>query len=138
MKIVCVSYFLILLTGLLLDCSQSRIFSRDCRDIVRLTVDGGHLAFQMYRGGGCRVLYMYHLRPLSNLDIHARWQPVTKCARSRRSYGKIEDYEQSRLLSDNSNSLTYKPQKRQSPTLSRANSGTISHADWLFTVISVT
>ena len=28
---------------------------------------------------------------------HARWQPVTQSARSRWSYGKIEDYEQSRL-----------------------------------------
>ena len=47
---------------------------------MRLTVNGGHLDFQMYRG---------------NFDTHARWQPVTQSARSRRSYGKIEDCEQS-------------------------------------------
>ena len=34
-------------------------------------------------------------RPLSSFDTHARWQPVTQSARSRRSYGKIEDCEQS-------------------------------------------
>ena len=34
-------------------------------------------------------------RPLSSFD-NARWQPVTQSARSRRSYGKIEDCEQSR------------------------------------------
>ena len=34
-------------------------------------------------------------RPLSSFDTHLRWQPVTQSARSRRSYGKIEDCEQS-------------------------------------------
>ena len=34
-------------------------------------------------------------RPLTSFDTHARWQPVTQSARSRRSYGKIEDCEQS-------------------------------------------
>ena len=34
-------------------------------------------------------------RPLSSFDTHARWQPVTQSIRSRRSYGKIEDREQS-------------------------------------------
>ena len=34
-------------------------------------------------------------RPLSSFDTHARWQPVTQSARSRWSYGKIEDREQS-------------------------------------------
>ena len=34
-------------------------------------------------------------RPLSSFDTHARWQPVTQGARSRRSYGKIEDCQQS-------------------------------------------
>ena len=33
--------------------------------------------------------------PLSSFDTHVRWQPVTQSARSRRSYGKIEDCEQS-------------------------------------------
>ena len=36
-------------------------------------------------------------RPLSSFDTHARWQPVTQSARSRRSYGKIEDCEQSNV-----------------------------------------
>ena len=36
-------------------------------------------------------------RPLSSFDTHARWQPVTQSARFRRSYGKIEDCEQSTL-----------------------------------------
>ena len=32
------------------DCSQSPIFSWDRRDKARLTVNGGHLDFQMYQG----------------------------------------------------------------------------------------
>ena len=40
-----------------------------------------------------------HPRPLSSFDTHARWQPVTQSARSRRSYGKIEDCELSTLQS---------------------------------------
>ena len=32
------------------------------------------------------------------LPNHARWQPVTQSARSRRSYGKIEDCEQSKKI----------------------------------------
>ena len=34
-------------------------------------------------------------RPLSSFDTYARWQPLTQGARSRWSYGKIEDCEQS-------------------------------------------
>ena len=34
--------------------------------------------------------------PLSSFDNHARWRPVTHSARSRRSYGKIKDCEQSK------------------------------------------
>ena len=34
-------------------------------------------------------------RPLSSFNTHARWQPVTRNARSRRSHGKIGDCEQS-------------------------------------------
>ena len=34
--------------------------------------------------------------PLSSSDIHERWQPVTQSSRSRWSYGKIGDCEQSR------------------------------------------
>ena len=33
--------------------------------------------------------------PQSSFDTHPRWQPVTHSARSRRSYGKIGDCEQS-------------------------------------------
>ena len=36
--------------------------------------------------------------PLRSFDTHARWQPVTQIARSRQSYGKIEDCEQSTVL----------------------------------------
>ena len=35
-----------------IDCSQSPIFSWDRWDIARLTVNDGHLDFQMYRGSG--------------------------------------------------------------------------------------
>ena len=38
-------------------------------------------------------------RPLSSFDTHLRWKPVTQSARSRRSYGKIEDCEQSKNTS---------------------------------------
>ena len=38
-------------------------------------------------------------RPLSSFDTHARWQPVTQSSRSRWSYGKIEDCEQSKICS---------------------------------------
>ena len=41
---------------ILLDCSQSPIFSWDRWDIARLTVNVGHLDFQMYRGSGRRGL----------------------------------------------------------------------------------
>ena len=46
------------LTGALpeIDCSQSPIFPCDRRDRARLTVNGGHLDFQSYRGGGRRGL----------------------------------------------------------------------------------
>ena len=37
-------------------------------------------------------------RPLSGFETHAIWQPVTQCARSRWSYGKIGDCEQSKLF----------------------------------------
>ena len=51
-------------------------------------------------GGGGREKYFSRFlpnrpRPLSSFDNHARWQPVTQSARSRRSYGKIEDCKQS-------------------------------------------
>ena len=55
-------------------------------------------------GGGGREKQNFRFlpnrpRPLSSFDTHARWQPVTQSARSRRSYGKIEDCEQSRSSS---------------------------------------
>ena len=51
----------------------------------------GYLDFQMYRGGRRRGLP----RHPSSFDTHPRWQPVTLSSRSQRSYGKIEDCEQS-------------------------------------------
>ena len=66
----------------------------------------GYLDFQMYRAGGRRGWQLLggggegrenRPRPLSSFDTHARWQPVTQSARSRWSYGKIEDCEQSNL-----------------------------------------
>ena len=39
--------------------------------------------------------------PLSSFDTHARWQPVTQDAQSRRSYEKKEDCEQSKTLLKN-------------------------------------
>ena len=77
-----------------IDCSQSPIFSWDRRDIARLTINGGHLDFQMYLSEIARFL-SNHPRPLSSFDSHARWQPVTQSARSRLSCGQIEDCEQS-------------------------------------------
>ena len=81
-------HFQNLVTG----CSQSPIFSWDRLDIPRL------LDFQMYRGGGRRGLSAPC--PLSSFDTQGRWQPVTQSARSRWSYGKIEDCEQSTWLHD--------------------------------------
>ena len=69
------------------DCSQSSICPRDHRDIVRLTVNGGLLDFEMYRGAG--------VGDYSRFDTRARWQPVTQSPRSRQSYGKIGDCEKS-------------------------------------------
>ena len=54
---------------------------------------------QLKGEGGERNIFLASsqtaLRPLSSFDTHARWQPVTQSARSRRSYGKIGDCEQS-------------------------------------------
>ena len=47
--------FRLLVSGAV-DCSQSPIFPCDRRDRARLTVNGGHLDFQSYRGGGRRGL----------------------------------------------------------------------------------
>ena len=65
-----------------------------------LTVNGGHLDFQMYRGGRVSGIIASSQtdpdRPLSSFHTHTRRQPVTQSPRSRRSYGKIEDCEESR------------------------------------------
>ena len=47
------------LSWAVLDCSQSPIFSWDRWDIARLTVNDGHLDFQIYRGDGRRGLHLY-------------------------------------------------------------------------------
>ena len=46
----------------------------------------------------CSRLLPNRPRRLSCFDTHARWQPVTQSARSRRSYSKIEDCGQSRPI----------------------------------------
>ena len=64
-----------------IDCSQSPIFPWDSRHRARLTVNGSHLDFKCTE------------------SIKSRWPPLTVTrARSRRSYGKIGDCEQSSFL----------------------------------------
>ena len=100
-----------ILIAWLVDCSQSPISPWDRPHIARLTVNGSHLDFQMYRGGERRGLKLEGegraiflassqtvSRPLSRFDSHLRWPPVTQSFRSRRSYGKIGDSEQSTWL----------------------------------------
>ena len=102
------------------DCLQSPIFSWDGLDIPHLIVTA-ILIFKCTEGtgvgdyssraggwgaGGAAVMLLQSLYfsrllpnrpcPLSTFDTHARWQPVTQSARSRWSYGIIEDCEQSR------------------------------------------
>ena len=48
-------------------------------------------------------------RPLSSFDTHTRWQPITQSARSRWSYGKIEDCEQSTCCWNCINLTTARP-----------------------------
>ena len=76
----------------------------------------GYLDFQMYRGAGvriiARIMTQVFPRSLSSFDTHARWQPVTQSARSRWSYGKIEDCEQSNyeiisIISDQTVQFSY-------------------------------
>ena len=94
-----------------LDCSQSPIFSWDRLDIPRLTATAilifkctegagaGDYSSRWGWGGGDKKFLSLPPKltphPLSSFDTHARWQPVTQSARARRSYGKIEDCEQS-------------------------------------------
>ena len=80
-----------------IDCSQSPIFAWDRLDIPRLTVTA-ILIFKCTAGagvGGYSSRGGNRPRPLSSFDTHVRWQPVTQSSRSRWSYGKIEDCEQS-------------------------------------------
>ena len=112
---LCISYVNSLrFFGNRLDCSQSPIFSWDRLDIPRLTVTG-ILIFKCTEGAGVgdyrfgrwggRWLFFslppIRPRPLSSFNTYASWQPVTESARSRWSYGKIEDCEQSRNRSKN-------------------------------------
>ena len=62
----------------------SRLLNASCTDVITVP-----LFFSLLPN---------HPRPLSSLDTHARWQPVTQSAQSRWSYGKIEDCEQSIIL----------------------------------------
>ena len=61
-------------------------------------------------GGGEKNIFLASFqtapRLLSSFDTHARWQPVTQSARSRRSYGKIEDCEQSMVNTEATSSTT--------------------------------
>ena len=88
--------YLILTT---IDCSQSPIFPWDRRDVARLTINVGHLDFQMYRGASVGDYR------------HARWQPVMQSARSRRSYGKTGDCKQSITTTDNADTIGKKQRK---------------------------
>ena len=74
-----------------------------CRDTVRLTVNGGHFDFRMYRGGEC---WEATPAPLLVLKLTQDGTAVTQSARSGRSYRKIEDCEQPKLYSTNANWLS--------------------------------
>ena len=98
-----VPFFSVKKAAMALDCTQCPIFSRDRLDIPRLTVTA-ILIFKCTEGAGVgdyssrEGLVPNRPRPLISFDTHARWQPVTQSARSRWSYGKIEDCEQSRSM----------------------------------------
>ena len=47
------------------------------------------------------------LLPLSRFDTHPRWPPVTQSLRSRRSYGKIGDCDQSNSISQKKQRYIY-------------------------------
>ena len=73
--------------------------------IFKCTERGGGVGDYICRGRGARKFFSLPPKtppppppPLSNFDTHARWHPVTQSARSRRSYGKMEDCEQSTNL----------------------------------------
>ena len=54
-------------------------------------------------GGGEKTV----LLPLSRFDTHPRWPPVTQSLRSRRSYGKIGDCDQSNSISQKKQRYIY-------------------------------
>ena len=94
---------LIIQTKLALDCSLSPIFSWDSLDRVLLIfkcTEGRASGIIDLGGGGDEKVFASSQtasRPLSSFDTHPRWQPATQSARSRRSYAKKEDCEQSKL-----------------------------------------
>ena len=56
--------------------------------------------YQIYLGGGgWRPPPLQILRPTPSAHLKQRWPPVTQRARSRRSYAKIRDCEQSNYIS---------------------------------------
>ena len=67
-------FFSVKKAAMVLDCSQSPIFSRDRLDIPRLTVTA-ILIFKCTEGAGVGD---YSSSPLSSFDTHARWQPITR------------------------------------------------------------
>ena len=97
------------ISPLLPESLHSLQFFRKIVRIKRLPVRTAILVSYVPRGralgfkavvGGKREQYFSlflpnHPRPLSGFDTHARWLPITQSARSRRSYGKIGDCEQS-------------------------------------------
>ena len=52
------------------------------------------------RGVGGWTPKLKILRPAPSVHLKQRWPPVTQSARSRRSYGKIRDCEQSNYISE--------------------------------------
>ena len=79
------------------DCSQSPIFTWDRLTVTAISIfkctDGVNVGDYSSRRGGKPP--PKPPPPHSSFDTHGWWQPVTQIARSRWSYGKIEDCEQS-------------------------------------------
>ena len=111
----------------------------------------GYLDFQMYRalgivawGGGEKNRKKYFSRflpnrprPLSSFDTHARWQPVTQSARSRRSYGKTEDCQQSKIKISIIASNMIKPsvnETKWSSLLARTRALILFISIWIFNI----
>ena len=85
---------------------HSPLFSREIFVIYRvLPLMAAVLIFKCTEGAGvgdytCSPRGRGQTAPrlLSSFDTHPRWHPVTHSARSRRSYGKIGDCEQSKVF----------------------------------------